>query len=74
MPLYVCLNCNAIDNTGLSTYWEDEMAAYEAGETFTPLCSECATGKWHGAFPKQDICDTHYVSDGKFLKHKSEML
>lgn len=74
MPLYVCSKCEAVDNTGLTNYWVAEMDAHEAGTKFEPLCSECETGEWHGRFTKQHVGDTDYVQDGKFLKHKSEML
>ena len=74
MPLFVCMNCHAVENTALSSYFAQEVSAYEAGEVFSPLCSECKTGTWHGQFPKNDVCDTHYVPDGPFLKHKAEML
>lgn len=74
MPLFVCQKCLHVENTALSDYWVQEMDAHERGGAFGPVCSECRTGDWHGQFPKTHINDTHYVEDGKFLKHKSEML
>lgn len=44
MPLFQCQKCGALENTALGDFWDSPEH----------LCSECATGKWHGAFPKQD--------------------
>jgi hypothetical protein len=74
MPLFVCTRCHHVENTGLSSYFAKELEAHERGETFEPICSQCETDEWHGQFPRMHINDTHYVEDGKFLKHKSEML
>jgi len=48
MPLFECQKCHCVENTALSDgYW---MNRTEGG----PLhCSECATGTWHGRFPKR---------------------
>jgi hypothetical protein len=43
MSLFKCQKCGCIENTALGRYW----GAKEK------LCSECATGKWHNAFPKE---------------------
>lgn len=43
MPLFICENCNAIENTALGDYWSKHIK----------LCSECARGKWHNRFPKE---------------------
>lgn len=67
MPLFVCMNCNAVENTALANYWADEMEAHEAGTPFVPKCSECWTGQWHGRFAKRDFADTDYTRNGKFL-------
>lgn len=50
MPLYKCTNaeCGALENTALGDYW-DKMYDDKVKEA---LCSECATGQWHGHFPK----------------------
>lgn len=55
MPLFVCSNCNGVDNTALAWYW---------GHEDKPLCAECAPaefgdgeptglGIWHGRFEKR---------------------
>jgi hypothetical protein len=56
MPLFKCANseCNAVENTAVSPYITQIMR----GEK--PLCSECATGKWHGIFPKK-VADASWV-------------
>ena len=43
MPLFVCDICKAKENTALGDYWNEVIRK----------CSECATGKWHGKFPKE---------------------
>lgn len=67
MPIFVCDECNAIENTACGHYW----CAFSSTEWFKDpskdrmkLCSECAPaefkdgsktglGKWHGRFPKE---------------------
>ena len=45
MPLFKCSKCGCIDNTACGgSYW---------GNSETPECSECFTGKWSAPFPKQ---------------------
>jgi hypothetical protein len=44
MPIFVCDNCGAMENTALGAYW--------CREGRPRLCSECCTGTWHGKFPK----------------------
>lgn len=64
MPLFVCENCHAIDNTGCGgTYWVSKAAGVSDGDE-KALCVECAptefadgsrdedAGKWHDLFPK----------------------
>ena len=46
MPLFKC-GCGTIENTACTPEsWGN------VGEGKPPRCSECATGKWHGRFPK----------------------
>lgn len=55
MPLFKCSRCTCVENTALGAYWtrKDE-----------PLCSECATGKWHGQFPKEPAAGWKLGDDG----------
>lgn len=47
MPLFTCSRCKAIENTALGAYWVEQARGLPV------LCSECATGTWHGRFPKE---------------------
>lgn len=55
MSLYQCESCGACENTALGSYWDKERK----------LCSECATGKWHGRFPKTLLPKGMFVTDLK---------
>lgn len=55
MPLFQCSQCGCVENTALSDYWWDVQR-----EKQQPRCSECKTGQWHGAFPKQDAAEEGY--------------
>lgn len=61
MSLYQCEKCGAKENTALGSYWgKDEK-----------LCSECATGTWHGQFPKMMLPIGMFVTNGQGnLEHK----
>ena len=48
MPLYVCAECNTVENTALGSYYADRHAGRP------PRCSQCATGEWHGRFPRRE--------------------
>ena len=49
MPLFVCENCNCVDNTACGgTFWK---VLHERGGKL--LCCECNSGKWHNKFPKE---------------------
>lgn len=48
MPLFECSACGSVENTALGEYWTDPEA---------PLCSECATGMWHGLFAQSHVSD-----------------
>ena len=65
MPLFACTSCDAIDNTAISGYWEQQLDAHDAGKPFEPKCSECHTGTWHGEFPKRFAKAEGYVPDSK---------
>jgi len=67
MGLFVCENCNCIENTALGHYWARQYIKFK-DETLNgkALCSECTpiefddgnragTGKWHGKFPKEEF-------------------
>ena len=52
MPLFKCPRCGCIENTALGEYqWDEHLKDPEA--PITEICSECATGTWHGKFPKE---------------------
>lgn len=67
MGLFVCDNCDCIENTALGLYWSRNNKNLWPPEILgKALCSECAplhfkggerferfTGKWHGKFPKR---------------------
>lgn len=55
MPLFRCHSCGAIDNTAVAAYWPN------VAKGKPPLCSECATGHWHGIFPKRDAIAGGFV-------------
>jgi hypothetical protein len=43
MSLFACTRCGGVDNTALAPgYW-----------TGARLCTACATGLWHGMFPRR---------------------
>ena len=48
MSLFVCSECNCIENSGASNYFIRKL------EGEPPLCSECDSeiGEWHNLFPK----------------------
>jgi len=48
MPLFACSRCGNTDNTALAEYWQQNLAAHDAGVKFNPLCTFCVSGKWHG--------------------------
>lgn len=55
MPLFKCQKCGAVENTACGQYWgEDEK-----------LCSECATGNWHGKFEKRNAVASGYFKDAQ---------
>ena len=60
MPLFACQKCQTIENTALGHYWAEKEK----------LCSECATGKWHGKFPKEKYDPKKWLKDGDFLTTK----
>jgi hypothetical protein len=46
MPLFNCSRCGVVENTALGAYWNERR------KNEPVLCSECATGEWHGKFSK----------------------
>lgn len=68
MGLFVCDQCNAVENTAYGVYWGRDSIHIDYGSQYTPgtcLCSECTPkvfasgepncrgGKWHNRFPKR---------------------
>ena len=49
MPLFVCDECNSVDNTAVTHYWRSKM------EETPALCSACdpELGRWHGIFERE---------------------
>lgn len=62
MPLFVCDECECVDNTALTQYWS-------TAEDAPALCSECDPdiGKWHDQFPKEKYDPKTDVGSGKPL-------
>lgn len=65
MPLFKCSQCGCVENTALGKYWSRVCL-----DKLPPLCSECATGKWHGKFPKRQVDPDLYIEDkfGRLIK------
>lgn len=72
MGVYVCENCNCIENTALGFYWSRNMKGAPEKYKGKALCSECGPpfysdgsvskyGKWHGQFEKQTL--EEYLKD-----------
>jgi len=74
MPLFVCDNCDTIDNTALGHFWSRHDAEMFAPEYVgKALCSACAprtyrsgepsqnSGQWHGRF-KQVKATAEYIA------------
>ena len=66
MPVFICDNCDALDNTACGgTYWVRDVNYYGEEYLGKALCAECAPtkfksgkpaptgGKWHGEFEKE---------------------
>lgn len=61
MSIYQCEKCGARENTALGSYWGQPIK----------LCSECATGKWHGQFRKLLLPKGMFVTNREGnLEHK----
>lgn len=60
MSLFICEKCKTIENTALGSYWARDIK----------LCSECATGKWHGKFAKDKYNKLkHYLNESDFVEY-----
>lgn len=59
MGLFKCDRCGGLENTALGAYWGHAEK----------LCSECASGTWHGKFEQRpwDPTRDHGYVDGQFL-------
>lgn len=67
MSLYVCDNCDCIENTALGAYWSRNAPdVYPKEYQGKALCSECGPpfyingtpthfGVWHGKFEKESL-------------------
>lgn len=53
MPLFICSECECVDNTALGNFWSRQINKQP------PLCAECdpGIGKWHDAFDKVKATD-----------------
>lgn len=51
MPLFACSKCETVENTALGSFWGQSPR----------LCSECATGVWHGIFSKKNAFDGSWL-------------
>ena len=67
MSLFVCQACHAVENTALGRFWTRGVDELFRDDT-RALCSECATGKWHGRFPKRTYDGSQKVNwrDGQW--------
>lgn len=65
MPLYVCDHCRAVENTALGKFW------LRRPRKLPVLCSECATGEWHGRFPKRQY-DPEATYPGGIIVNRPE--
>lgn len=64
MGIFVCDNCECVENTACGHFWTKEIIVFKEFPKGTALCSECMPakfsdcslnkegGKWHGKFPK----------------------
>jgi hypothetical protein len=52
MPIFVCDQCDCVDNTALGGNYWSRLTKRESRGTGVVLCAECVTGTWHGEFPK----------------------
>lgn len=63
MSLYQCQKCGCKENTAVGHYWrvpESEQC-----------CSFCATGKWHGHFPRVMLPKGMFITNSVGnLQHK----
>ena len=71
MPLFICDECDCIENTACGHYWCKGMQFIDEKIRDKALCSECCPaslmknrnfGKWHGLFDKQ-IMDEDKVKE-----------
>lgn len=77
MPLFVCENCQTVDNTALGFYWPRPYTKWDKefknlnGKALCSCCipnkfsdgsiNENYNGEWHNKFPKQKVED--YIKD-----------
>lgn len=73
MSLYRCTKCDVVENTACGEYWIQRIDAAEAERPFSPLCSQCLTGTWHGQFPREGV-SADWVTDARgFLWRTSQL-
>lgn len=65
MGVFVCDECNCVENTALGHYWARSRLTFkDSSKNGKALCSECTPaefsdgsstrkGKWHNKFPKK---------------------
>ena len=61
MSLFQCEDCGCRENTAVGSYWGKDKK----------LCSKCASGKWHGIFPRLMLPKGMFITGGEGnLEHK----
>lgn len=54
MPLFVCDECHAIDNSACGgNFWDRLLEDGLKATSGKILCAECYAGTWHGQFTKR---------------------
>lgn len=74
MPLFVCEECNCVDNTAIGHFWgRNHIKFKDSNKNGKALCTECAPaefedgsintrwGKWHNEFKKEEVKPTDEV-------------
>ena len=67
MSVFLCSQCQMMENTATSHYWTREKGT-------PPLCAECdpAIGKWHNCFDKNPIPPDCVEGPDGFVYHKDD--
>ncbi|MFC5528412.1 hypothetical protein [Cohnella yongneupensis] len=71
MGLFVCDNCECVDNTALGHFWAKNIVQMKGFELGTALCSECTPDEFaNGEKHEADILTTPGKWHGRFPKEK----